>query len=63
MIIIYYERLYHRSFDRAIDIQICRLRRKLGDDTRLPTMIKTVRNGGYVFAQQVKRGGYEWRTG
>ncbi|WP_295990815.1 response regulator transcription factor [Rugamonas sp.] len=46
----------HNPFDRAIDIQICRLRQKLGDDARLPTMIKTVRNGGYVFAQQVKRG-------
>ena len=46
----------HSSFDRAIDIQICRLRRKLGDDGRLPAMIKTVRNGGYIFAQQVRRG-------
>jgi len=35
---------------------ICRLRRKLGDDARLPTLIKTVRNGGYVFTQQVPRG-------
>jgi len=49
--------------DRAIDIQICRLRRKLGDDARLPTMIKTVRNGGYVFAQQVRRGTQAWRSG
>ena len=53
----------HSSFDRAIDIQICRLRRKLGDDARLPTMIKTVRNGGYVFAQQVRRGTQAWRSG
>jgi two-component system OmpR family response regulator len=40
-------------FDRSIDIQISRLRQKLGDDARLPHIIKTVRNGGYVLAGQV----------
>jgi two-component system OmpR family response regulator len=40
-------------FDRSIDIQISRLRQKLGEDARLPQIIKTVRNGGYVLAGQV----------
>jgi len=41
------------SYDRAIDIQISRLRRKLGQDgTRL---IATVRNEGYQFAAAVVR--------
>jgi two-component system OmpR family response regulator len=40
-------------FDRSIDIQISRLRQKLGEDARSPQIIKTVRNGGYVLALQV----------
>ncbi|MFC3107575.1 response regulator [Undibacterium arcticum] len=40
-------------FDRSIDIQISRLRQKLGEDARSPQIIKTVRNGGYVLATQV----------
>jgi two-component system OmpR family response regulator len=40
-------------FDRSIDIQISRLRQKLGEDARMPQIIKTVRNGGYVLAGQV----------
>lgn len=40
-------------FDRSIDIQISRLRRKLGDDSKEPTFIKTVWGGGYLFAPDV----------
>ncbi len=40
-------------FDRSIDIQISRLRQKLGEDARSPQIIKTVRNGGYVLAMHV----------
>src|SRR3954469_19067403 len=40
-------------FDRSIDLQISRLRQKLGEDARMPQIIKTVRNGGYVLAGQV----------
>ncbi|MEN9864597.1 MAG: hypothetical protein RL748_187 [Pseudomonadota bacterium] len=40
-------------FDRSIDIQISRIRQKLGEDARSPQIIKTVRNGGYVLATQV----------
>ena len=40
-------------FDRSIDVQISRLRRRLGDDPRNPTIIKTVRNEGYMLATRV----------
>lgn len=43
-------------FDRAIDVAISRLRRKLEDDGRNPSVIKTVRGGGYVLAATVERG-------
>ena len=36
------------SFDRAIDVQISRIRAKLGDDARRPRLLKTVRGVGYV---------------
>lgn len=42
-----------QAFDRAIDNQISRLRRKLGDDARTPRIIKTVWGGGYMFAVEV----------
>jgi len=43
-------------FDRAIDVAVSRLRRKLEDDGRNPSLIKTVRGGGYVLAAEVTRG-------
>ena len=36
-------------FDRAIDIRIGRLRRKIEPDPEEPTAIRTVRNAGYMF--------------
>ncbi|HSG65551.1 MAG TPA: response regulator [Gammaproteobacteria bacterium] len=39
--------------DRSIDLQVSRLRRKIGDDARNPQVIKTVRGGGYVFTLPV----------
>jgi len=42
-------------FDRSIDIQVSRLRRRLGDDAKDPQLIKTVRGGGYLFTAQVER--------
>ena len=42
-------------FDRSIDIQVSRLRRKLGDDAKDPQLIKTVRGGGYLFTPEVTR--------
>lgn len=42
-------------FDRTIDVQLSRLRRKLGDDPRRPVMVRTIRGGGYLFAPSVDR--------
>lgn len=41
-------------FDRSIDVQLSRLRKKIEPDPKNPTMIKTVRNGGYIFTPAVK---------
>jgi len=41
-------------FDRTIDVQVGRLRRKLEDDPKNPTLIKTVRAGGYMFTAPVE---------
>ena len=40
-------------FDRSIDVQISRLRRKIETDLKDPSFIKTVRYGGYFFTPQV----------
>ncbi|SDV04056.1 response regulator [Pseudomonas mucidolens] len=45
----------HDAFDRSIDVQVSRLRRKLEFDTKRPAMIRTVRNGGYQFTASVTR--------
>jgi two-component system OmpR family response regulator len=42
-------------FDRSIDVQVSRLRQRLGDDPKDPALIKTVRGEGYVLAAQVSR--------
>jgi two-component system, OmpR family, response regulator len=42
-------------FDRAVDNQVSRLRRKIEADTSDPHFILTVRGGGYRFAASVKR--------
>ena len=44
-------------FDRSVDIQVSRLRRKIEDDPKRPALIKTVRSGGYVFAGTVRESG------
>ena len=41
-------------FDRTIDVQVGRLRRKLEDDPKNPAVIKTVRGGGYIFTPPVE---------
>jgi two-component system OmpR family response regulator len=43
------------TVDRAIDVQIMRLRRKLEADPARPLLIKTVRNGGYIITPAVMR--------
>jgi two-component system OmpR family response regulator len=42
-------------FDRAIDVQISRLRGKLEADPKNPAIIKTVRGAGYIFSAPVAR--------
>lgn len=43
------------AFDRAIDNQISRLRRKIEPDPKNPAIIKTVWGGGYMLATEVTR--------
>ncbi len=42
-------------FDRTIDNQVSRLRRKIEDDIKNPKFIKTVWGGGYTWSIDVKR--------
>ena len=42
-------------FDRAIDNQVSRLRRKIEADAKDPQHIKTIWGGGYRFSTEVKR--------
>ncbi|MCG8546940.1 MAG: response regulator [Alphaproteobacteria bacterium] len=42
-------------FDRSVDVQISRLRRKIEQDPKNPKVIKTVRGGGYTLASKVDR--------
>ena len=42
-------------FDRAVDNQVSRLRRKIEPDSRNPTLIQTVWGGGYMLAADVRR--------
>ena len=43
------------AYDRAIDTQVVRLRKKIEADPGNPTLIKTVRGAGYVFATPVSK--------
>ena len=43
-----------QAFDRSIDVAVMRLRRKIEADPAHPELIKTVRNGGYVFTPEVE---------
>lgn len=42
------------AFDRSIDLLVSRVRQRLGDSAREPTLIKTVRNEGYVLTTTVE---------
>lgn len=41
-------------FDRSVDVQVGRLRRKIETDPKDPQLIKTVRGGGYLFTAAVE---------
>jgi two-component system OmpR family response regulator len=43
------------AFDRAIDVQISRLRRKLEDGAPGQNLIRTIRNEGYMFIAKVRK--------
>src|ERR1700680_854299 len=56
-------RLHEDIFDRSIDVQVLRLRRKLEADPKAPRVIKTQRGVGYVFAIPVAQSRWaDWRT-
>lgn len=42
-------------FDRTVDVQVSRLRRKIEPEEGSPPLIKTVRGSGYVFVAEVAR--------
>jgi two-component system, OmpR family, response regulator len=41
-------------FDRSIDLQISRIRQKIEVDSKNPTVIKTLRNEGYLLTADVR---------
>ena len=43
-------------FDRTVDVQVGRLRRKLGDDANDPKLIKSVRSAGYILVSDANPG-------
>jgi two-component system, OmpR family, response regulator len=45
------------ALERSIDVQVGRLRQRLGDDRRDPALIKTVRGEGYVLSVPVAKAG------
>jgi len=47
-------RIHEDTFDRSIDMQVSRLRRKLEVDPSAPRVIRTERGIGYIFALPVK---------
>ena len=49
-------RVHEDVFDRSIDVQVLRLRRKLEIDPTAPNVIRTERGVGYVFALAVQPG-------
>lgn len=52
------ELLHHREagpFDRAIDVQVGRLRRKIEADPSNPQLLKAVRGAGYILAAKVQK--------
>jgi DNA-binding response OmpR family regulator len=44
------------AYDRGMDTQVMRLRKKIERDPGNPSLIKTVRGAGYVFTAEVKTG-------
>ncbi|MBV1789225.1 response regulator transcription factor [Marinobacterium sp. D7] len=49
---------YADPFDRSIDVRMSRIRKKIEQDPRHPTIIKTVYGAGYILTAEV-----EWNNG
>ena len=47
------------SFERSIDVLVSRIRRKIEPNPADPTIIKTVRSGGYLFTPRTEAAGTE----
>ena len=47
------------SFERSIDVLVSRIRRKIEPNPQDPTIIKTVRSGGYLFTPRTEAAGTE----
>jgi two-component system OmpR family response regulator len=45
----------HAAYDRSIDTLVSRLRHKLAARSPAPSIIRTIRNGGYIFEAKVTR--------
>ncbi len=45
----------HEAYDRSVDVQVSRLRRKLETDSQVEPLIRTLRNVGYLFTPTVVR--------
>jgi two-component system OmpR family response regulator len=45
------------AYDRSVDVQVSRLRRKIEPDAAEPRLIQTVRGGGYIFSAVVEATG------
>lgn len=43
----------HDPFDRSLDVMVAKLRRKLGDDAKMPQFIRTIRQAGYMFIGKI----------
>lgn len=42
----------YAAFDRSVDVHVSHIRKKLGDDPRRPTFVKTVRGVGYTIPRE-----------
>ena len=51
LLILFTEKEWNK-FDRCVDVHVSSLRKKLGDNSRCPTYLKTVRGLGYLFIKQ-----------
>ncbi len=43
----------YSPYDRSLDVMIAKIRKKLGDDPKKPTFIRTIRQTGYMFIAKI----------